>query len=113
LILLLTNSYLKDQNGCITTAELGKIVRALGNNASDIEVEAMMKEVDKDGDGVITQEEYLEMMSKQLEDVNEREMKKAFSVFDKNGNGLISSEEVKTVMASLGNYLAFLRSYLL
>lgn len=43
----------KDNDGCISTPELGTVMRALGKNPTEAEVRALAKEVDPDGRGVI------------------------------------------------------------
>jgi calmodulin len=43
----------KDHDGCITTGELGTVIRALGKNPTEKEVREIIKEVDPDGRGLI------------------------------------------------------------
>lgn len=43
----------KDNDGCITTPELGTVMRALGKNPTETEVHKLIKEIDPDGRGVI------------------------------------------------------------
>lgn len=43
----------KDNDGCITTPELGTVMRALGKNPTEAEVRVLAEEVDPDGRGVI------------------------------------------------------------
>lgn len=43
----------KDNDGCITTGELGTVMRALKKNPTEAEVRSIAKEVDPDGRGVI------------------------------------------------------------
>lgn len=43
----------KDNDGCITTPELGTVMRALGKNPTEAEVTKLVKEIDPDGRGVI------------------------------------------------------------
>jgi hypothetical protein len=43
----------KDNDGCITTGELGTVMRALGKNPTEAEVHKLIKEIDPDGRGVI------------------------------------------------------------
>jgi Ca2+-binding EF-hand superfamily protein len=43
----------KDNDGCITTAELGTVMRALGKNPTEAEIRSIQKEVDPDGRGTI------------------------------------------------------------
>ncbi|KIJ98372.1 hypothetical protein K443DRAFT_680798 [Laccaria amethystina LaAM-08-1] len=96
----------KDGDGTITTKELGVVMRSLGQNPTEAELQDMVNEVDRDGNGTIDFEEFLDMMSRNSIDENaEEEMRQAFLVFDKDGSGSISKSELKQVMRSLGEYL--------
>jgi Ca2+-binding EF-hand superfamily protein len=44
----------EDGDGTITTAELGTLMRSLGQNPSEQELKAMLKSVDADGEWVFT-----------------------------------------------------------
>lgn len=96
----------KDNDGTITTTELGTVMRSLGQAPTDSELQDMINEVDVDGSGTIDFQEFLEMMTKHMKETDtEQELKEAFKVFDKNGDGKISAEELKTVMLNLGEKL--------
>jgi len=53
-----------DGGGSISTEELGAIVRKLGQNPTDGDLEAMVDEVDEDNSGEIEFDEFVKMMSK-------------------------------------------------
>ena len=76
----------KDNDGTITKVELKEMMKKLGKEPSDEEVEAMIKEVDSDGDGQIDFEEFKKMMQADAENdeaENEQFLKEAFDFFDK------------------------------
>ncbi|KAJ3808337.1 hypothetical protein EV368DRAFT_66826 [Lentinula lateritia] len=101
---LLTSS---DGDGTITTLELGTVMRSLGQNPTDAELQDMINEVDVDRNGTIDFDEFLSMMAKKFKDTDsEEEIRQAFQVFDKNGDGTISAKELKAVMESLGENLS-------
>jgi len=96
----------KDHDGRITEAELGVVMRSLGQKPTETDLRGMVKEVDKDGNGSIEFDEFLLMMARKLRAVDgEEEMHQAFKVFDKNGDGFITFDELKRVMCSIGERL--------
>ena len=73
----------KDGDGTITTKELGTVMRSLGQNPTEAELQDMVNEVDKDGTGSIDFPEFLTMMSLKINEENaEEELREAFKVFD-------------------------------
>ncbi|XP_058788853.1 calmodulin-A-like isoform X3 [Phymastichus coffea] len=97
----------KDEDGTITMAELGVVMRSLGQRPSENELRDMVNEVDQDGNGTIEFNEFLQMMSKKMKGADcEDELREAFRVFDKNNDGLISSVELRHVMTNLGEKLS-------
>merc|ERR1711948_114238 len=87
----------KDGDGTITTKELGTVMRSLGQNPTEAELQDMINEVDADGNGTIDFPEFCTLMA--------RKLKEAFRVFDKDGNGFISAAELRHIMTNLGEKL--------
>ncbi|THG18163.1 hypothetical protein TEA_018768 [Camellia sinensis var. sinensis] len=91
---------------CITTKELGTVMRSLGQNPTEAELQDMINEVDADGNGTIDFPEFLNLMARKMKDTDsEEELKEAFRVFDKDQNGFISAAELRHVMTNLGEKL--------
>jgi len=98
----------KDGDGTITTKELGTVMRSLGQNPSEAELQDMINEVDKDGNGTIDFPEFLSLMTRKMKDTDtEEELVEAFKVFDKDTNGLIDAVELQRVMTHLGEKLTY------
>jgi len=96
----------KDGDGTITTVELGTVMRSLGLNPTETEIQDLVNEVDADGNGTIDFPEFLTMMARKMKNTDsEEEIKEAFKVFDKDGNGYISAAELRHVMTNLGEKL--------
>jgi calmodulin len=54
----------KDGDGTITTKELGTVMRSLGQNPTEAELQDMINEVDSDGNGTIDFPEFLTLMAR-------------------------------------------------
>ncbi len=112
--------------GEITTKELGTVMRSLGQNPSESELQDMINEVDSDNNGTIDfpgmdclvagadslqvidrgLAEFLTMMARKMKDTDsEEEIREAFKVFDRDNNGFISAAELRHVMTSIGEKL--------
>ncbi|KAG7531187.1 hypothetical protein FFLO_04546 [Filobasidium floriforme] len=96
----------KDGDGIITSKELGTVMRSLGQNPTEAELQEMVNEVDADGNNSIDFPEFLTMMARKMKDTDsEEEIMEAFKVFDKDNNGQISAAELRHVMTNLGEKL--------
>jgi Ca2+-binding protein (EF-Hand superfamily) len=56
----------KDGSGTITAKHLGIVMRSLGRNPSEAELEEMIREVDPEGKGIIDFPHFLELMMKKV-----------------------------------------------
>jgi len=93
----------KDGSGAISSKELLGVMRAMGQNPTEDELNNMVMEVDLDGNGTIEFPEFLEMMKKKANTVDqEGELREAFRIFDRNKDGYISMKELKKVTTLLG-----------
>lgn len=97
----------KDGDGYITTSDLGTVMRSLGQNPTQAEVQDMISDVNAAGrSGKIDFPEFLTLMARKLKDEDsEEEILEAFRVFDRDGNGFLSTAELRHVMTSIGEKL--------
>ncbi|XP_059089650.1 calmodulin-A-like isoform X2 [Tigriopus californicus] len=83
-----------DQDGLISTKQLGEVLHTLGQNPTEAELQDLAYAMDTNESGTIDLPEFLHMMAIKMAEVNmEEEILEAFKIFDKDGNGLISSRE--------------------
>ncbi|KAI8927151.1 hypothetical protein BC831DRAFT_453501 [Entophlyctis helioformis] len=96
----------KDGDDTITTKELGTVMRSLGQNPTEAELQEMINELDADGNGTVEFDELMAMMTRKMKEIDfEEERKEAFKMFDKDGNGFITAAELKIVMTNIGEKL--------
>ncbi|KAL3874262.1 hypothetical protein ACJMK2_037302 [Sinanodonta woodiana] len=101
------NLFEKDNDGTITTDELGAVMRSLGQNPTEDELGDMILEVDTNGNSTIDFPEFVTLMAKRRKNTTdaEEELREAFRVFDRDRNGFISAAELRHAMENLGEKL--------
>jgi len=97
----------KDGSGAISSKELLGVMRAMGQNPTEDELNNLIMEVDLDGNGTIEFPEFLEMMKTKANEVDQgAELREAFRMFDRNKDGFIDRTELKRVANLLGTMLS-------
>ena len=92
----------KDEDGKIDASELGSVVRALGLNPSQPQVEEMVKKVAPKG-GPIGVDAILTVMDGHgVVNDGEEAIISAFKIFDNQGNGKIPASELKAIYMNMG-----------
>jgi calmodulin len=92
----------KGGTGEISTAELGTVMRSLGQNPTQKELDDMVSEVDADGNGTIDFPEFLTMMTMASKKESDGDIVAAYDVFDKNKVGHITAQSLKEILSSVG-----------
>ncbi|ETO28419.1 hypothetical protein RFI_08718 [Reticulomyxa filosa] len=95
------------KTGKLTAKELRRILNGLGQSATEVEIDELIKEADKNRDNAIDLDEFIELMvSKMHSNKFDDELAKAWKTFDKTGRGKIGINELREVMLSLGEDLS-------
>lgn len=94
-------------DGQICFSELGAVLRSLGGDVTEQELQLIMNDVDKNQDGFISLEEFkdVHIVKRNVGDSGspaEDPIREAFATFDKDGNNLICADELRAVLQSLG-----------
>ncbi|KAF2069547.1 hypothetical protein CYY_009138 [Polysphondylium violaceum] len=96
--------YDSNKDGRAEPAELGNILRWLGQNPSSSEVAEIIRDYGSNGaitiDGL-----YNYLGRKVVDDFDEREIIEAFQVFDKDGKGMVGASELRHILTNLGERL--------
>ncbi|XP_066915977.1 uncharacterized protein [Clytia hemisphaerica] len=89
----------KDNNGKISTRELKNLLRSLGCNPTDLEIQEIINEVDANGNGTIDFPEFINLMKKMTKPSEDHASTlDAFRVFDNMEKGNISSKCIREIM---------------
>ncbi|XP_057791534.1 calmodulin isoform X2 [Salvia miltiorrhiza] len=98
----------KDGDGCITTKELGTVMRSLGQNPTEAELQDMINEVDADQNGTIDFPEFLNLMARKMklrhvmtnlgEKLTDEEVEEMIKEADVDGDGQVNYEEFVRMM---------------
>merc|ERR1712006_9333 len=99
------NLFDKKRTGAIPIADMGTVLRPLGQNPTEAELQALMEEVDKDKPGTIEFDEFVDLMSRtnKTQEQMEEEIKNAFLTFDADGSGFITREELIETLTTMGD----------
>lgn len=94
----------KDNDGFITNEEVGGLLRSLGRNPTEEEIQKLIKETDKNGNGKIEIDEFIAFMEGTYVVSQDRveDVVAAFKIFDLDNNGWISCEEFKKILMKFG-----------
>ncbi|CAF0780984.1 unnamed protein product [Didymodactylos carnosus] len=97
----------KDGSGSIDSQEIGQLMRSLGQNPTNKQIEDLISQADKNGNQRLDFNEFVEFMSAHWNDRDQAdELKEAFRLFDKDNSGYLTINELKQVMLNMGEKLS-------
>merc|ERR1719473_913639 len=99
------NLFDKKRTGSMPIADMGTVLRSLGQTPTEAELQALMEEVDKDKSGTIEFDEFVDLMARtnKSKDQMEEEIKNAFLTFDADNSGYITREELVETLTTMGD----------
>eukprot|EP00013_Stygamoeba_regulata_P028936 CAMPEP_0177650320 /NCGR_PEP_ID=MMETSP0447-20121125/11878_1 /TAXON_ID=0 /ORGANISM="Stygamoeba regulata, Strain BSH-02190019" /LENGTH=151 /DNA_ID=CAMNT_0019153179 /DNA_START=90 /DNA_END=545 /DNA_ORIENTATION=- len=95
-----------DDDGIISTAELGVAIRASGKNPSEAEMKKMIEEIGGEG-AKIDFNKFKELQKRKMPMAADQEadIRHAFHALDRDGNGYILEAELRQLLMNLGEGL--------
>jgi len=84
----------KDNDGQITTKQLGTFLRSRGENVNEADIQGFINNADADSNGIVDFQEYLTYVMAMI--------RHAFWVIDQDGNGYIDAAELRRMMTQIG-----------
>ena len=99
--------YDAEEDGTISTPDLAKVMKCIGCDFTQQELEKITNEVDPRQFGVINFQQFLVMMSRNLKDKPSAEdrCREVFMYFDVDEKGFITSSDLRQAMINLGENL--------
>jgi len=98
--------YDKDADGKIPCDQLGIVIRSLGQNPTQAEVDDIVRNMIRGPS--FGMPELLQVMAKYMGDSRNKqeEIRESFNVFDRDGTGRISAAELRHVLTNIGEKLS-------
>merc|ERR1712180_52 len=91
----------KDENGNIPNEKLFDIMKSLGQNIPDAELQMMIQDVDTDESGEIDIDEFMAMMAAHLGLVEPDDSREAFKCLDSKTEGQVLTADLKEILGGM------------
>ena len=100
----------KTGDGYVACNMIGEIMRAIGQNPTQCEINMIIKEIDQTGKKRITFEDLAPLLNKQKNKLNDNNSFESFcegfKIFDRENNGMVSVAEIRNMLVTLGEQLS-------
>ncbi|XP_070538781.1 calmodulin-alpha-like [Ptychodera flava] len=89
----------EDMDGYISVKDVGTLLKSLGQNPSEADLQQIKNEVEVDKNGRLNFDDFLQILADILsQEDGEEAIREAFRVFDIEGRGYMHTEEIKHVL---------------
>ena len=97
----------EEDDGNVPTSQLGSIVRALGRNPTEAEIDAMIKEVESISGDTFNLSTFISVMADKMNYDNNsiEKIGEAFRMLDQEDKGFIPCDQLKHILTSQGEKL--------
>lgn len=91
----------KNGSGQVSRDDLGDLMRSVGRNPTDQELQDLLREADVENTGSINFESFIIVMSNSVSTLEStEELLEAFQFFDKEGLGVINTSQLKDILTN-------------
>jgi calmodulin len=96
-----------NNDGFISSQELGTLMKKLGLQPTEAELQDMINEIDYDGSGTIDFEEFISLINRKMneKDTIHQELTEAFKIFDQDNSGMMTTTAFKKIIRDLSDKL--------
>ena len=108
----LTNAFVQftdngEEDGNVATSQLGTIVRALGKNPTEAEIDEMIKELESSSGDTFDLSTFISIMADKMNDDSNsiEKIGEAFRMLDQEDKGFIPCDQLKRILTSQGEKL--------
>ena len=95
------DSFDADGNGSLSRDEVANVLRSLGMNPSDEDLEAIFIHVDTDFSNTIEFPEFSQWIAKKVDLTSKEDLREIFQLIDLDGSGAISTDELRKLFNAL------------
>ncbi|XP_067140174.1 calmodulin-like [Centruroides vittatus] len=96
----------KDGTGRLSCTEFGTLIRSLGYNPSEDQLNAIADELSERGIDTIDFSTFLHLINKHMKDTfNKKDILDAFKILDRYGTGFINADELRYILTTQGEKL--------
>ncbi|KAH3844324.1 neo-calmodulin-like [Dreissena polymorpha] len=101
-----------DGDGSVNVQEFVATLRSMGQNPTQLEINEMVKSIDRNGDGVIDFDEFKRLMYHKMKHTDSSEdIMDLFTVLDIDKNGYFTPIDLYKTMASMGEMITMEEAY--